>query len=75
MLASSLRAELNPVDAGGFHSSCDEGVAGGQEVPAVGLGELAEFRMPNASLCVVDLEMQSCQVLVSDYFQTLASHR
>lgn len=71
MLPATLRAEQNPVVAGGLHLPREERVAGGQQLPAVRLVEIAEIGMPQPRLGVVRLQMQPCGFLI-DHHETIA---
>jgi len=74
MLASSFRAEQQPVGTGSFDPSRDERVASSQKIPISGLSEFAELRMPQATFGVVHLEMLCCRIPVDHHTKTLTRH-
>ena len=75
MCTAALGPEQHPVVAGCLDPPREEGVAGGQEVPAVGLSQIAELGVPEPCLGVVHLELQPCGVLVVDHDTSLARIR
>ena len=69
---AALGLEQDPVVAGGLDPPGEEGVAGGQEGPAVGLEQIASLGMPEPGLGVVHLELQPGGVLGIDHYTTVA---